>query len=134
MELLQFIFEKWGMISSLAALAASIFVLWLSSRFMPRVACTKIRANCESLHKEMRVDNDKQEKRLDADAAALAQLAALVQALPTADDLHRLEIIITRLDGRINSLEVEVRGQGEVLKIVRQQGERINSFLMAHGK
>jgi len=133
MDLLTLVIQKWEIVAALASTGASIFILWLSSRFMPRAGCKAIRDGCESVHKEMRMNSDKQEKRLDEASADRARIEALLRGLPTAADAHKLQLSIAELNGRLNSFEATMRGQADLLKIVQQQTTHMNAFLMEHG-
>jgi len=108
-------------------------VFLLSTKFMRRHECEEIRKNCGEIHNDMKEHKNKHEKRMDEAANERVRLNDLLQRLPTADNIHALTVNITKLEGQIKALETQVHGQAEILKIVRQQAERMNAYLMTRG-
>ena len=128
-----FIVQNWEILATVASLGASAFVMWLSSRYMRRSECASIQTACAAVHQKVHGDNAHQDKRLDEANAERTRIETLLKGLPTAKDVHTLQLSITELNGRLNSFEATMRGQADVLKIVQQQTTHMNAFLMEHG-
>ena len=128
------------MISSLIALAVGVILLFFSSRFVRRNDCTEHRAALDKEQAAHRAALDKEQaaldkeqttlkKQQDDDAAARASLAQTLGGMPTAKDMHNLQISIEKLTGRLDTMQQEIKGQRDVLNIVKEHTDRVERFL-----
>ncbi len=133
MEIFNFFSTHWAMISSLIALAVGVILLFFSSRFVRRNDCTEHRAALDKEQEAHRAALDKEQttlkKQQDDDAAARASLAQTLGGMPTAKDMHNLQISIEKLTGRLDTMQQEIKGQRDVLNIVKEHTDRVERFL-----
>lgn len=133
MDVLNFLVEHWMVFASLGSFGSAVLILWLSSRYMPRAECAEIQASCAKKQQELSESNADHAKRLDAEAVGLRHLEDILQTIPKIEALHALELSIASLEGRLNTIDVQIHAQGEMLSVVRVNTERVHNFLMEHG-
>jgi len=60
------------------------------------------------------------EKRQTETENLNAQIVTALAALPTASDLHRLEVSLTGIDGAVKASQAEVRGMGHSISRIER--------------
>jgi hypothetical protein len=126
MDMLTWIAEHAELIAGAASTLCALAVLWLSAHFVRR-------ADFEKYKQATKLVDDEQDRKIAAADAARVLIEQRLAGLPTSEDMHQLRIAVTQVSGEIKALQVQIRGQGDVLNIVKHQSERMNAFLMEHG-
>jgi signal transduction histidine kinase len=125
-EIFGFLIEKWETLAGIAAVASTALLFWLAGHFVRRQECDKHR-------QEAREGQEARDRRHAAAEAGHAALEARVRGVPSAEVLTEIRVELTRMNGRIDAMQEQIRGQQEVLEIVRRQCERMNAYLLEHG-
>lgn len=123
MEYLPSVFEYWEVISSVVSLAALGVVFYLSKTYVRHGECADCRKELEGRCEEL-------EAMQQSYAEGRAGMAQQLAAMPRATDVHELRVAIERLSGDFRAVQATIAGQGEMLKAVKSQGDRMNGYLM----
>jgi outer membrane murein-binding lipoprotein Lpp len=123
MEIFELIAAHWDMLSTLVSLAALSALLYLQRIFVRR-------QDCESCRKEMESRCDGLEIMQAGYSEGRAAMTQQLAAMPKATDVQDLKVVIERLSGDIRTVRAEIKGQGEMLKAVKSQGDRMNGYLL----
>ncbi|MDR0339912.1 MAG: DUF2730 domain-containing protein, partial [Desulfovibrio sp.] len=123
MDIINGIIAHWEIISTLISVAVVGALLYLQKIFVRKIECKECRDDLEN-----RLDSLKaaQAEYGESRAVVSQQLAAM----PKATDVQDLKVVIERLSGDIRTVQAEIKGQGEMLKAVKSQGDRMNSYLL----
>lgn len=73
---------------------------------------------------------DQQAARLDAHELRLGAMEYAISAIPAKEDLHELELAMTRLQGEMKTMSEAMRGQGEIMKRVESLVARHEDHLL----
>lgn len=123
MGIIDIALQYWDILSTLVGLAAVGILFYLRKSYVPYTRCEECRKElmerCAGLETGQRSYAEER-------AAMSGQLANM----PRASDLHDIKLAIERLSGDISTVRAELRGQGDMLKTVKNQGDRMNSFLL----
>jgi hypothetical protein len=114
--------EYLNVFSSALSLLAVGLVCWLRTIFATR--------------KEIEAMNAATEKRLQYLEERQAELSGLVsrmEDMPKAADLHALRVALEHMDGTQRAIQAEMKGNADILHIVKSQCERMNAYLMERG-
>jgi C4-dicarboxylate-specific signal transduction histidine kinase len=114
--------EYLNILSSLLSLLAVALVCWLRTIFATR--------------KEIEAMNAATEKRLQYLEERQTELSGLVsrmEDMPKAADLHALRVALEHMDGTQRAIQAEMKGNADILHIVKSQCERMNAYLLEKG-
>ena len=126
MEFLGSLLENWETIAGIAALAGAGLLLWLAGHFVRRQECDKHRREAKEV-------NDARDRRQAEGEAGRAALEAKMRDIPSPEVLTEIRLELVHINGRIDTLQEQIRGMQEVLEIMRRQSDRMNAFLLEHG-
>ena len=81
------------------------------------------------------LEKKREERGLEITALAQAQhvVSQAVTTMPKSKDMSDLLLSLEQMKGQLMGLQKESEGQREMLKIVRQQGDRMNAYLLERG-
>lgn len=117
------IFWRYGWLCSLLISALALWVNWsLSRQFVTHAFFASYSKGLDERFKQL-------EQRQAETENLQKQIAASLAALPTAKDLHRLEVSLTGIDGAVKASQAEVRGMGHSITRIERV---VDMFTEAH--
>ncbi|MDR1946611.1 MAG: DUF4349 domain-containing protein [Desulfovibrio sp.] len=113
----------WDHVPTILQWLSTALVAWiwwsLKRTFVTREDCGKSRVDTEGAMRKQGHD--------------IERLLEDVEQAPDAADLLAIKLSLERLNGRLDAMQEQLRGQAEVLKIVKHQVDRVNTYLLEHG-
>ena len=91
------------------------------------------REECERCRKEISDRQTALESLQGVDAGRRESLAQTMRDMPTSKDFSEIRLAMKDLAGDLRTMQAQIQGQADILKIVKEQGDTLHNYILTKG-